>query len=203
MSRFAIITLGGSAGSIGPMREVLAQLPKDIHAAIFVVLHIGARPSQLPSIIQLRSALPVMHAEDKLMIAPGRVYVAPPDHHLVLANGAMELSRGPRENWTRPAIDPLFRSAATAFKDRVVGVVLSGNLNDGTAGLIHIKEQGGITIVQDPGEATVPDMPWNALRDDHVDYTATVEQLPPLLQELADSIARGGPRPKNMRRAKA
>ena len=194
MSRFAIIAIGASAGSFEPVRELVSRFPKDIPAAIFIVMHVGPGPSEMPSILRTRSTLPVMHAEDKLLISPGRIYVAPADHHVVLADGVMELSRGPRENWTRPAIDPLFRTAARSFRDRVIGVVLSGALDDGTAGLIHIKHHGGLSIVQDPREAAVPDMPRNALREDDVDHIVKIADMPALLDELAREISNEKPR---------
>jgi two-component system chemotaxis response regulator CheB len=119
-------------------------------------------------------------------LEPGRIYVAPPDHHLLLENDHLELSRGPRENWARPAIDPLFRSAAQSHGPDVIGIVLSGRLNDGTAGLFEIKRHGGIAVVQTPAEAEAPDMPKNALEHVAVDYCLPIKEISRLLVRLAD-----------------
>jgi two-component system chemotaxis response regulator CheB len=121
-----IIVIGGSAGALEPLREIVRGLPPDFSAAVFVVLHIGPNPSNLPHLLA-GGPLPALHAVDGQAIEPRRIYVAPPDHHLLISLGRVRLSRGPRENWTRPALDPLFRSAARAYGPRVVGVVLSGN----------------------------------------------------------------------------
>jgi two-component system chemotaxis response regulator CheB len=145
----AIIVIGASAGGVEAVRTVIGALPATMEAAVFVTLHIGAHKSDLPWLLERSSVLPAFHPRDGDEITAGRIYVAPPDHHLVIDNGRVGLSKGPRENWARPAIDPLFRSAAEAYGPRVIGVVLTGGLNDGTAGLIKIKAKGGVTVVQD------------------------------------------------------
>ena len=169
MSRHDIILVGASAGGLEALRTLLGNLPGNIAASIFVVLHIGARPSVLPQVLGAASPLPVAHAVDGAPIRMGHVHIAPPDLHLLVeqgngGQGRIRLSRGPRENLTRPAVDPLFRSAAEAFGPRVIGVILSGALSDGTAGLIGIKKHGGIAIVQDPDEAQYPGMPCSHAR---------------------------------------
>jgi two-component system chemotaxis response regulator CheB len=139
-------------------------LPADLAAAVFVVLHIPASgTSVLPAILARRGELPAAHAVDEESIKPGRIYIAPPDHHMLVQREAVRVVRGPKENGYRPAIDPLFRSAARTFGPRVTGVVLSGVLDDGTAGLAVIKHNGGRTLVQDPDDALYPMMPLNAI----------------------------------------
>jgi two-component system chemotaxis response regulator CheB len=161
-------------------------LPRDFPAAIFVVLHIPAQaPSALPQILSRHGPLRAHHAVDGEAIKPGRIYVAPPDHHVLVGRGFVRLSRGPRENLHRPAVDPLFRSAALAYGPRVIGVVLTGALDDGTAGLLTVKRRGGLAIVQNPEDAFFPDMPASALHYVAVDYVLPLKQLPAKLDQLA------------------
>lgn len=158
-----IIVIGASAGGVEAISQIIGSLPEDIAAAIFVVIHIAPTArSLLPAILARRGLLPAKHPRDGEPIEKGVIYVAPPDHHLMLERGRMRVVRGPSENGTRPAVDPLFRSAATAYGARVIGVVLSGNLDDGTAGLIAVSERGGVAIVQDPEDALFPGMPTSA-----------------------------------------
>src|SRR5688572_26034129 len=146
-----VIVIGASSGGVDALREVVSQLPPDLSASVFVVLHLSPhRPSALAEILGQAGSLPAQAAEEGMPIQPGNIYVARPDHHLIVKNKIMRLTRGPQENHTRPAVDPLFRSAAVAYGTRVIGVILSGALDDGTAGLHAIKRCGGITIVQDP-----------------------------------------------------
>ena len=189
MDRFAIIAIGASAGGLHCLREIVSRLRRDIPAAFFVVQHIGAYPSELPAILGHRSALAAVHAKDNEPIEAGRLYVAPPDHHLLIARGKVRLSRGPRQNWARPAIDPLFESAAEAYGPRTIGVLLSGYLSDGTAGLYHIKDQGGVAIVQDPREAAAADMPLSALRHVAIDFVLPVSAMPAKLDQLARELS--------------
>jgi two-component system chemotaxis response regulator CheB len=186
-SEHRIITIGASAGGIEALRAVLHHLPADLPAAIFVVMHISAdSPGLLPEILSRNGALPAAHPVDREVPRPGRIYVAPPDHHLLLdPSGRIRLSRGPKENRFRPAIDPLFRSAAHAHGPRVIGVVLTGALDDGTAGLWAIERHGGVTVVQDPDDAFASSMPLSALRYVNVDYCLPAAQLGPLLTRLA------------------
>ncbi|HET9979584.1 MAG TPA: chemotaxis protein CheB [Ktedonobacterales bacterium] len=181
-----IVTLGASAGGIEALTTLVCNLPRNIPAAFFVVVHIPAEaPSVLAEILDRAGPLPASIARDRAPIERGHIYVAPPDHHLLLTPVAMRLTRGPSENRHRPAIDPLFRSAALSFGPRVVGVVLSGALNDGTAGLLAIKRAGGVTMVQDPTTAAFPSMPSSALTYVPVDWCLHVPALAKQIVALA------------------
>lgn len=160
-----IVVVGGSAGCLDALCDIVSKLPVDAPLAMFVVVHIlPTGQSRLPQILSRAGRLPARHAREGDRIEPGRILVAPPDRHLVLDPGSVHMNRGPRENSTRPALDPLFRSAAAAFGPRVCGVVLSGHLDDGSEGLRLVAAAGGLTIVQDPDEAPHPEMPLNARR---------------------------------------
>jgi two-component system chemotaxis response regulator CheB len=181
-----IVVIGGSAGSIEAVTEVVRGLPADFPAAIFVVVHFpGSVNSTLPRILSRAGPLPARHARDGEPIEPGRIYVAPPDCHLLLSDGHTRLTKGPKENGHRPAIDPLFRTAAHGYGPRVVGVVLSGNLNDGTAGLLTIKQREGIAIVQSLETALYQGMPRSAIDHVAVDHVLSPSQIPLLLSDLA------------------
>jgi two-component system chemotaxis response regulator CheB len=189
-----IIVLGASAGGVEALRTVVAGLPPDLDAAVLVVLHLPAYGSSaLPHILSRAGTLLARHAVSGEPLTAGRVYVAPPDHHLLLDSGRVLLSRGPTENGHRPAIDVLFRSAARSAGRRVMGAVLSGVLDDGTAGLAAIAGQGGTTLVQDPEDALYRDMPANALRHVAVDHVATAADLGPLLARLSAEDVDGEP----------
>ena len=181
MARRDIVVVGGSAGGIEALTALVRGLLPDFPAALFVVVHIPPYSvSHLPQILSRAGALPAVHATDGEPIEPGRIYVAPPDRHLLVRRGWVELTRGPRENHSRPAVDPLFRSAARAYGSRVIGVVLSGSLYDGSLGLMAVKTRGGLAIVQDPREAAVEGMPRSALRlveADHVLAAAEIAQV--------------------------
>ncbi|HEY0179869.1 MAG TPA: chemotaxis protein CheB [Dokdonella sp.] len=179
-----IIVIGGSAGSLAALRTILPALPADLAAPVCIAVHIGRYPGRHSS-LELVSALPLAFAADGEALRAGRVYLAPPDHHLLVTPRALTLSRGPRENFVRPAIDPLFRSAAQAFGAGVIGVVLSGRLNDGTAGLYELKQHGGTTIVQDPADADEPQMPASALAHVEIDHRVRADAIAPLLAALA------------------
>ena len=181
-----IVVIGASAGGVEAVRALAAALPPDFAAAVFVVLHIGARESTLPWLLNQVGPLRACHPWDGMPIHAGQIYVAPPDHHLLVEPGQVRLTRGPRENWARPAVDPLFRSAARAYGPGVVGVILTGGLNDGTAGLFEVKQQGGITVVQDPDEAADPSMPRSALQNVTVDYCLPLQKIPALLSMLVE-----------------
>jgi two-component system chemotaxis response regulator CheB len=184
-----LIVMGASVGGVNALSTIFATLPANLPAAILVVTHVGARKSLLPEILGKTSALPVRFAEEREPVRAGRILLAPPDRHMLIANLAgqatIELTRGPKENHTRPAIDPLFRSAAAAFGPRVVGVILSGYLDDGTAGLQAIKACGGRALVQDPQEAVAPSMPQSALDNVAVDWRLPVAEIGPALLALA------------------
>ncbi|MFC3002834.1 chemotaxis protein CheB [Falsiroseomonas tokyonensis] len=187
-----IIVLGASAGGVGALRTLCGGLPADLPAALFVVLHIppGAR-STLPEILGRVGPLPASHPVEGELIQPGRIYVAPPDHHLLLDDRGerMLLRRGPQENRVRPAVDALFRSAAVSCGNRVIGVVLSGMLDDGSEGLVAIRRCGGRTVVQDPADAEWPDMPRNARERAEAEHCLPVAALPELLRRLAQDPA--------------
>jgi len=187
-----IIVIGGSAGAFETLRLLLASLPPDLPAALFVVLHIG-ETSYLPSILEKRSVLPVVPAESGVAFERGKIYVGVPGVHLLLHDDHILLRRGPRENFARPAVDSLFRSAAVSLGSRAIGVVLSGSLSDGTAGLRAIKRCGGLAIVQQPEEAMVPVMPLSALRHVDVDHVCRVEEMAPLFARLTRQPAGRSP----------
>ena len=187
-----IIVIGASAGGVEALKILVPALPADLPAAVFVVLHVPPRgTSILPQILTRSGRLKAHHAVDGEPIVPGRMYVAPPDMHLVIRPDAVQVVRSPRENGHRPAADVLFRSAAYVYGPRVAGVVLSGSLDDGTAGLAAIKQRGGVAIVQDPGDALYPGMPSSALQDVAVDYCVPVAQIGETLKRLARDPASG------------
>ena len=177
-----IIVIGTSAGGLKALSAIVSVLPANLDAALFIVQHLAAdKPSILPQILEDVSSLAASFPADGETIQIGHIYVAPPDHHLLLNQGSMRVVRGPQENRFRPAIDTLFRSAARSYGSSVVGVVLTGYLDDGTVGLQAIKKRGGVAIVQDPNEAEYPNMAKSALQYVKVDYC-----LP--LAEISDQI---------------
>ncbi|GAA6619050.1 chemotaxis protein CheB [Scytonema sp. NUACC26] len=181
-----IIVVGASAGGVEALTKLVALLPSDLPAAIFIVVHVSAQhKSFLPDILKRRSLLPVAHAKDGEPIEHGRIYVAPPDYHLLVKRGYIRLVMGPKENRCRPAVDPLFRTAAKAYKSRVVGVVLSGALDDGTAGLIDVKKLGGVAVVQNPDDALFSGMPNSAIQHVDVDRILPLVSIAPVLVHLA------------------
>jgi two-component system chemotaxis response regulator CheB len=181
-----IITVGASAGGVEALAGLVAGLPNELPATLFVVLHIPSdTTSMLPSILQRAGSLPASHPQDGAAIESGHIYVAPPDRHLIVERGSIRLIWGPTENRHRPAIDPLMRSAAIAYGPRVIGVVLSGMDGDGTTGLRAIKRRGGLAVVQNPDEALFPSMPESALAYVQVDHTVSVPEMGPLLGRLA------------------
>jgi two-component system chemotaxis response regulator CheB len=186
MARHDIVVIGASAGGVEVLQVLVSGLPSDFPAAVFIVLHTGVRGhTRFPELLTRAGPLIAAHANQGELIAHRRIYVAPPDAHLMVAHGQMQLGDGPKEHYTRPAVDPLFRSAAEAYGPRVVGVILSGNLTDGTAGLMAIKQGGGLTVVQDPGEAAYPGMPRSALQHVAIDYCLPLLLIAPLLVHLA------------------
>lgn len=194
-----VIVIGASAGGIEPLKQIVRDLPSDLAAAVFVVLHIGPT-SYLAGILDRAGRLKASTAENGALFKAGHIYVAPPGFHLLLHDDHMMLRRGPRENLARPAIDPLFRSAALSHGARVIGVVLSGSLADGTAGLRAIKAVGGVAVVQDPADAAVPAMITSALRYVDVDHIAPAAQLGRLLGKLAaEPAGESKPAPAGLR----
>lgn len=181
-----LVVIGTSAGGVEALRTLASQLPGDFTAPICVVIHIPPdAPGLLPSILANAGPLPAAHASTGVKMQPGRFYIAPPDHHLVVEDGLLQLTKGPRENRFRPAVDPLFRSAAEAYGPRAIGVVLTGRLDDGTAGLKAIKRLGGTTVIQDPRDAVFPSMPLNAARQVAIDHCVPLDDMGRLLTELA------------------
>jgi two-component system, chemotaxis family, protein-glutamate methylesterase/glutaminase len=181
-----IAVVGASAGGVETLRRLVANLAADYAGALFVVLHISSEgTSLLPGILARVARLPVSHAVDNEPIEPGHIYVAPPDYHLLVERGHVRLDRGPRENGHRPAVDPLFRSASDAYDGRVVGVILSGTLDDGTDGMRTIVQRGGIGIAQDPTEALYRTMPESAIRYGGASEVISVDDMAARLVELA------------------
>lgn len=180
-----VIVIGGSAGALKALTRIVSGLPQDLDAAIFVLIHSGAgRESKLPEILSRAGRLRAKLAAHNQPIEHGTIYVAPPDFHLLIENRHMATVHGPKENRSRPAIDPLFRSAALNYGPRVIAVLLSGSLDDGAAGIHAIKRRGGITIVQDPTEALYPAMPQNAIDNTSIDHVLTANEIAPLLRTL-------------------
>ena len=188
-----LVVIGASAGGLSALQTLLPDLPARLPAAVLVVVHMGGA-SLLPEILRRDCALPVQAAVSGAPIRPGHVHVAVPGRHLLVHDAHLLLRRGPRENLARPAVDALFRTAACSFGARVIGVVLSGALNDGTAGLRAIKRCGGLAVVQDPGDAAVPAMPESALRYVAVDHVAPAAAMGRLLARLV--AAPPGPAPE-------
>jgi two-component system chemotaxis response regulator CheB len=180
-----VVVVGASAGGIPVLQQVLGGLPVDLDAAVAVVLHRRADSNiSLAAILQRGTPLPVHEPTEAMPIVPGAVYVAPRDRHLQVRDGVFEPAHGPKVNFSRPAVDVLFRSAAEAHAGRVIGVLLTGWGQDGVVGLNHIKRQGGVSIVQEPDEAAAPSMPLNGLRFDHVDFVLRAKDIAPALVRL-------------------
>jgi len=186
MEKRNIIVIGASAGGYETLKLIIRNLPPKIDASIFIVWHMAPTiRGVLPQVLNRENSIHVDHAVDNEKIETNRIYIAPPDHHLILENGRVRVTHGPKENRFRPAVDPLFRSAANAYRNRVIGVVLSGALDDGTAGLWTIKNYGGLAVAQDPNDAEVPSMPENAIREVSVDYVVPAAEMADLLVRLS------------------
>lgn len=193
MAKRDIIVVGASAGGVYALRELVASLPADLNASIFVVMHVSAHsPSYLPDILTGAGPLPAIHPKDGELVQPGYIYVAPPDHHLLVEYDQVIVKKGPKENRFRPSIDALFRSAAYTYGSRVIGVVLTGMLDDGTSGMWSIKRLGGTTIVQEPNEAMYPSMPDNVLDNVEVDYQLSVSEMAAVLTQLSSETVPSG-----------
>src|SRR5262245_60026423 len=194
MGRRDIVVIGTSSGGLDALKELVGDLPGNLPAALFVVLHIAAQgDGTLADILAHAGALPAGTPGDGDGIRFGRIYVAPPDHHLVLEERRVRVVRGPKQNRHRPAVDVLFRSAAFAHGPRVIGVVLTGALDDGAAGLASIKRAGGLAVVQDPADATYPSMPQAALGAVAADHVVALRQIPALLARLVGEEAPEAP----------
>ena len=159
-----IVVIGGSQGALTGLIHIVPSLPPDLQAAFFVVVHFPSEAkSSLPQILAGAGSLRACHPKDNETVKPGNIYVAPPDYHLTLAGGTIQVRKGPRENRHRPAIDPLFRTAARSFGPNTIAVLLSGNLDDGSSGFLAVRTRRGIGIVQDPAEAAAAEMPQRAM----------------------------------------
>jgi two-component system, chemotaxis family, protein-glutamate methylesterase/glutaminase len=191
-----IIAIGGSAGAIDAIKTLCDSLPTDIPAAVCIVVHVGARGKNvIADIFGERCAIPVTTAVDGERLQQGHVYVAAADHHLIVLDDTIHLGRGPRENLARPAIDPLMRSVGLSHGSHAIGVILTGMLNDGAAGLADLKRCGGMTVVQNPIEAREREMPLAALAASEVDYQTPIADLGQLLGMLAVELRDPSPRP--------
>jgi two-component system, chemotaxis family, protein-glutamate methylesterase/glutaminase len=188
-----LVVIGASAGGVEALQQLVSGLPADFPACVLVVLHIGRHESRLAHILSRVGKLPAANATHGEALRPGHIYVAVPDHHLQLRDGRIAVTRGARENHSRPAIDPLFRSAAVEFRSRVIAVLLSGANDDGTAGLQAVASTGGVTVVQDPDDALTPDMPRSALLHAPIDHCLPAREIANLLARLAGQRA---PAPK-------
>jgi two-component system, chemotaxis family, protein-glutamate methylesterase/glutaminase len=181
-----LVVIGGSAGALEPLSTILKSLPADFPGAVAVALHLPAHyESRLPQALRRAGALPAEFATPGGSLEAGKIYVAPTDQHLLVEGDRLRLTRGPKEHRSRPAVDPLFRSAALAFGPGVIGVILSGALDDGTAGLWTVKDRGGTALVQEPSEAAVVGMPSSAIANVSVDHVAPAAELGELVDRLA------------------
>lgn len=180
-----LVVIGASTGGFDVLKTVLGRLPEDFPSPVLIAMHIGKFNSQLPALLAPYTRLTVRHGVDGDSLRVGTVFVAPPDRHMLVDGPSIRLLRGAKENYSRPAIDPLFRSAAIAYRQNVIGVILTGDLDDGTVGLQAIKTCGGVALVQDPGEAVASSMPSGALRYVEVDGCLRSSQIADRLIELA------------------
>jgi two-component system chemotaxis response regulator CheB len=179
-----IVVIGASAGGVETLRHVVGALPRDFPCPVAITLHIGANRSELPALLSRAGPLPASHPYQGQHLEAGKLYIAPPDHHMLVKPGTIILTRGPKENWARPAIDPMFRSAARGYGVGTIGVILTGGLNDGTAGLFEIKAAGGTTVVQTPSDAFNAEMPQSALAHVEVDHVCPARNIAALLADL-------------------
>ena len=179
-----VVVIGASAGGVHALLAIAERLPPFFPAPVCIVQHIGSNPSLLPELLRHRGPNHAMHAEDGQRLTPGTLHVAPPDRHLLLEGDRLRLAQGPKENHARPAIDPLFRTAAISAGTGVIGVILTGQMDDGAAGLKAVKDCGGIAVVQDPASAAEAEMPRSALRSVEVDHCVPLAEIAPLLTRL-------------------
>jgi two-component system chemotaxis response regulator CheB len=187
-----IVVIGASRGGIEAIRGIVAALPPNLQSTLLIVLHISPTHASLfPAILSRAGPLPAEHGRNGIRIERGRIYVAPPDHHMTVGPiGFIRLDQGPKEHHTRPAADPLFRSAASIYGSRVIGIILTGGGSDGTRGLIAVEQAGGLAIVQDPGDARDPSMPMSALLHDNPDLCLPLSEIPGVIIRLS-SVSQG------------
>lgn len=199
MAERNIVVIGCSVGGVEALQTIAAGLPENFHAAVFIVLHVAPQSrSVLPDILNRVGPLPAKHPIQREQVRGGHIYIAPPDHHMIIEDSHIILSRGPKENRHRPSVDPLFRSAARAYGRQVIGIVLTGSLDDGTVGLQIVKKAGGVAIVQDPNDAFCADMPRSAIDHVKVDHIVPLTQIAALLAELVPQpVASGNGAGKN------
>lgn len=198
-----IVVIGGSAGAVGAAARILRQLPADFPGTVFVALHLAPTNGEdwLPRVLAASSTMRLICPVDEQPIEGSSVYVARPDRHLIVRQGSVVTGRGPHENMWRPSIDVLFRSAAVAYGNRVIGALTSGELDDGTSGLQAIKQCGGVTIVRDPDEASHPAMLRTALANVRIDHSVKLDEIAPLLVRLAaETVRPGAPVPERLRK---
>jgi two-component system, chemotaxis family, protein-glutamate methylesterase/glutaminase len=187
MAEYDVVVVGASAGGVETLIKLIEKLPKAFPAPVLIVQHLSPhRPSTLPYILGRVSKLPVVAATNLQRIEPGRIYVAPPDRHLIIEDDHLKVIRGPKENFSRPSVDVLFRSAAVVFGPRVIGIILSGGLGDGASGLHAIKSAGGVAIIQDPNEALYPSMPLAAAQEVRIDSILPVTKIADELVKLTN-----------------
>lgn len=190
MSGHDIVVIGTSAGGVEALQQIFKRIPPDTPASFFVVMHVPPHvPSFLSEVLFRSGRLPAIAVHGPMTFKHGRIYVAPADHHLILDKTRVSVNKGPRENWSRPSIDVLFRSAARSHGPRVIGVVLTGFLDDGSAGLAAIKQEGGITMVQDPEDAVHSDMPRNAMETVDVDHCLPLSRIPDAILDVVAAPA--------------
>ncbi|MGM0952579.1 MAG: chemotaxis protein CheB [Pseudomonadota bacterium] len=196
-----LIVIGASAGGMTALKKLVAQFPKDFPAPVFIVNHMGADTTgeALVKALDENSSLTCVHARDKQAFESGTIYLAPSDQHMLIGNGEILITKGARENRSRPAIDPLFRSAAVAYGNRVIGIILTGYLDDGTSGMMAIKRCGGVCIAQDPEDASYPDMPQSVITNVGADYCVPIARMGALLTELINrELPESKPVPKDI-----
>src|SRR5262245_19850310 len=194
-ARKDIVVIGASAGGMEALQKLVSRLPADLPASLFVVWHLSpGLKSILPQVLNKSGPLRAVHPRDGDRIEKGHIYVAPNDHHMLLERGYVRITKGPKENRFRPAVDPLFRSAAYIYGPRVIGVILTGGLDDGTSGLYTIKLRGGTAIVQEPADAMIRSMPLNALQHTEADYKVPASEMGALIAGLVREEAPAMPR---------
>lgn len=187
MPAYDAVVIGTSAGGVAALIQVIGALPASFPLSIFIVIHVtNQAPSLMPEILTREGEIPAVHPQDMERIEKGKIYLAPPNHHLLIRDKHIELSKGAKVNHSRPSIDRLFISAAHAYNQRLIGVVLTGMLDDGSLGLAEIKRYGGTTIVQEPTEALFPQMPLNAIRASDCDYVLTLDEISKTLIRLVE-----------------
>lgn len=189
LAKHDVVVIGASAGGVEAISRVVGDLPRDLQASVLVVLHISRGKSYMPEILSRAGRLRASHPDDGDTLEYGRLYVAPPDHHLIVESGHVRVAHTASENGVRPAVDPLFRSAARVYGGRVIGVILTGTLDDGTAGIAAVRAGGGVTIVQDPEEAFAPGMPQNAIASGCVDHVLPLRDVGVLVGALVQEDA--------------